>query len=198
MKASINIRKAIKPDAGDLAILDDIASHGLANWLWYGAVITGHCDAALERGRERMAESSPFGYINAHVAENDGDIAGAIIDYPMIFEGPPSSLGPIADPVLKTSMELMKTIHGHWYVDSLAVFKPNRGKGVARALLNVAKDRARIHQKSTISLITQDDNLAAISLYQSSGFKIVDRRDFVPFNKTSKTKEWLLLSAPVN
>ena len=198
MTSDFKTRKAMQSDAGDLAILDDIASHGLAHWLWYGAVIADQCDTALERGRERMAEQSPYGFSNAHVAIRDEVIIGSVIDYPMVFEGPPQSMGPIADPVLKPSFELWAIINGDWYVDSLAVFTPERGNGVARALLDIAKSRAIKNNKSAISLITQDDNAAAISLYQSSGYAIVDRRPFIPFNKFSKTKEWLLLTAPLN
>ena len=65
-------------DAAELAILVDIASHGFASWLWYGAVIKGEVDTAMERGRARMAEDTlDDGWKNASIAEIDGETGRA-------------------------------------------------------------------------------------------------------------------------
>lgn len=60
-----------------------------------------------------------------------------------------------------------------FYVDSLATAQGARRRGVARALLEAAEDRAREHGLGAVALDTWARNHAARSLYLDAGFEEV-------------------------
>ena len=69
----IVLRPATIHDAADMAILDNLAGHGLPAKLWQSAVDAGEADDAFEHGRALMADAaSPYGYANAMIAEIGG------------------------------------------------------------------------------------------------------------------------------
>lgn len=67
-------------------------------------------------------------------------------------------------------------ISKHWngfaHIDELAVDAFARGNGVARQLLDVARDWACEHHLPGIMLETQNNNLAACRLYERYGFVV--------------------------
>ena len=83
-KDAITIRPAGRSDAADLAIIDNMASHGLSLAFWQRAVERGEAEDPLSFARERFADQNAvFGWSNALVAEEDGRIEIDITD-----EGP--------------------------------------------------------------------------------------------------------------
>ena len=190
------IRAAHKHDAAELAILDDIASSGLASWIWYGGVIAGTANSALEHGRSLMANPKLyFGYSSADIAEIKGETVGMSISYKMNMTERPASMGAKADEVLDGSIRLMMKVHGLWYVHGLAVYNSHRRQGIAKKLLSAAFEKAKQSQVPAITLITENDNKSALNLYKQMGFKLYDEEPFVPFYRQSKTEKWLLLKA---
>jgi ribosomal protein S18 acetylase RimI-like enzyme len=57
-----------------------------------------------------------------------------------------------------------------WYVDALAVAPEARRRGVARALLDQAVERARAAGCAVVALDTDLDNAGAQALYEGAGF----------------------------
>lgn len=55
-------------------------------------------------------------------------------------------------------------------VHDLAVVPERRGRGIGRALLTAAEDRARERECCKLTLEVQEDNSRAIGLYRSFGF----------------------------
>ena len=51
---SLVIAPAEKPDAAGLAVLCDIAGHGLPSWLWHAAKVRDGYYSVMEVGRERV------------------------------------------------------------------------------------------------------------------------------------------------
>ena len=193
----VSLRSAKRSDGADLAILDNIAGHGISAWFWQGAVNMGKAEDAYDWGRERfMDEDAPFAWKNSVVAEVDGIIAGAANGYVMQPPEPdyeknnPEQIIPV--------MELFSLVAGYWLVDSLAVYSKYRGEGIGARLLDNCFERARNAACNCISLVAEDSNMSALKLYQSRGFVEKDQRPYIPFSENSKTQNWLLFTAPLN
>ncbi len=189
MTTALSLRAAEPRDAADLAILVDLASHGFATWLWYGAVMRGEADTALEQGRSRMRmDDEPGAWKDATVAEWNGEIAGASIGYDL--DESVRDIVP-AYPVIKPLLDLQVEVIGSRFIDSLGVYRHHRRKGIGQALLAQEMTMAR---GGRISLITESHNETALSLYAASGFAEKARLPAVPLFEDSKRHEWVLLA----
>jgi ribosomal protein S18 acetylase RimI-like enzyme len=187
MPAGVVLRAATRQDAAELAILVDIASHGLATWLWYRAVLEGRTDTAFERGRRRMLdEERPGGWKCAVMAESDGEVAGAVIAY-RLDESVGKAIAP--HPVIAPLMGLQCEAIGSWYIDSLGVYRDCRRQGIGRRLLEDQLARAT----TGASLITESHNDTAQALYRDVGFVEAARREAVPLHDNSARHDWILM-----
>lgn len=124
---------------------------------------------------------SQYSYLNALKAVTaGGDVAGIMVCYDgarlaelrqALFEEferqTGRQLGPIAD----------ETDSGEWYLDSLAVFPGFRGRGVAKALIQAAIERAPEGRRP--GLLCAKDNTDARRLYESLGFRKIGERPFL-------------------
>jgi len=183
------LRAAERKDAAELAVLVDIASHGFATWLWYGAVMRGDKDTAMEQGRSRMRnDHEPGTWKDATVAEWDGEIAGVSIGYDL-EESVRDMVAP--HPVIKPLLDLQVTVIGSRFIDSLGVYRHHRRKGIGRALLAREIEKAEGRQ---VSLITESHNKTAQALYFASGFVEKARLPAVPLFEDSKRHDWVLLA----
>ena len=137
----MHIRPATRADSADLAILDDVASSGLASWLWSGAVARGEASTAIERGRQKFAAGEgEISWRNASIAEIDGDVAGMSVSYPLATVAEPADA---PNAVLKPLYELLAAVKGHRYIDALAVYSRYRGRGIGRGLMRHEFDRSQ-------------------------------------------------------
>lgn len=189
MAARLVLRAAERRDAAELAVLVDIASHGFATWLWYGAVMRGSKDTALEQGRARMRDDDePGGWRDATCAEWEGEVAGASIGYDL-----DQSVRDIdaPHPAIKPLLDLQVEVIGSRFIDSLGVYRHHRGKGIGRALLDREIEKAGGRQ---VSLITESHNEIALALYEARGFAEKARLAAVPLFKDSKRHDWVLLA----
>lgn len=124
---------------------------------------------------------SQYSYRNALVAEVEGSVVGAIIGYD----------GARLDELRKPLYELLvakfgsvrpiedETSVGEFYVDSIAVMPQWRGRGVGRALLSAARDRAFATGHERVGLIVDFENPRAEALYKSLGFERVNATTFL-------------------
>jgi ribosomal protein S18 acetylase RimI-like enzyme len=189
VSAVLVLRAAERKDAAELAVLVDIASHGFATWLWYGAVMRGDKDTAMEQGRSRMRnDHEPGTWKDATVAEWDGEIAGVSIGYDL-EESVRDMVAP--HPVIKPLLDLQVTVIGSRFIDSLGVYRHHRRKGIGRALLAREIEKAKGRQ---VSLITESHNKTAQALYFASGFVEKARLPAVPLFEDSKRHDWVLLA----
>jgi ribosomal protein S18 acetylase RimI-like enzyme len=189
VSAVLVLRAAERKDAAELAVLVDIASHGFATWLWYGAVMRGDKDTAMEQGRSRMRnDHEPGTWKDATVAEWDGEIAGVSIGYDL-EESVRDMVAP--HPVIKPLLDLQVTVIGSRFIDSLGVYRHHRRKGIGRALLAREIEKAKGRQ---VSLITESHNETAQALYFASGFVEKARLPAVPLFEDSKRHDWVLLA----
>lgn len=79
------------------------------------------------------------------------------------------------------------------YVERLVVSPSFRRQGMARRLLSAAEDLARDRGKETVGLHVTGDNLSALRLYESEGYREVSRQRSLITAYFLNTREWLYL-----
>lgn len=73
--------------------------------------------------------------------------------------------------------------YGFWAIDDdamitkVTIVKPLRGKGLSKVLMDDLLMRLKILNCNTVTLEVRVSNLAAISLYEKYGFKIIGKRE---------------------
>ena len=190
-KLSPPFRRATVADAGVLVDFVHFASEGLALHLWSKMAGPGGDPRAL--GRERAArEAGAFSYRNAVLLERDGHVAAGLIGYPLADH--PDPIPHDLPPMFVPLQELEALAPGTWYVNVLAAYPGDRGKGYGRALLAIAD---RIANKRGLSIIVADTNTRARKLYERSGYGEVARRAIVKEDWQHPGKDFVLLTKPV-
>ncbi|WP_266018049.1 GNAT family N-acetyltransferase [Brucella intermedia] len=195
MAGQLNLRPAQCREAAEIAILVDISSHGFASWLWYGAVLDGRTETAMERGRQYMRADGTEGWQSTTIAEWAGDIAGLSIGFTLddsLNDIPPQH------PVLDQLIDLQRKAIGNRFIDSVGVYREFRGKGIGRALVANEIELARRNGNPGISLITESHNDVALSLYGAHGFKEIERLEAIKRIGQDKRHDWVLLTREVN
>jgi ribosomal protein S18 acetylase RimI-like enzyme len=183
-------RQAKPADAPALADLVHFASEGLALYVWTKAAGPG--GDPLEVGRERARrETGSFSYRNALVVEDGGRIAAGLIGYPL-----PDRPDPIpADmPAMFVPLqELENLAPATWYVNVLAAYPEDRGKGHGTALLAIAERLASDTRRHGLSIIVSDANEGARRLYERCGYREIARRRKVKEDWEAAGTHWVLL-----
>lgn len=128
-------------------------------------------------------DDSQYSYLNSLVAlDGKGEVAGALVSYDgaRLHELRCAFIAAAAlylgwDPGMELPDE---TSADEIYLDSLAVFPPHRGQGLAARLIEGA---ARHHASSgkPLGLLCDPHNPRAKRLYERLGFRDVDRRFFM-------------------
>jgi len=188
------IRPATLRDATHLAALVDIAGEGLATYFWGQMAGVGQSPFEIGRIRARRDEGA-FTWRNAHIAEVDGDVAGALIGYRIADDAAEEDLSGTPD-ILKPLAELEGLAPGHWYVNVLAVFPEYRGKGIGKLLLNRADEIGRRDAPAGMAIIVAGENEGAVRLYRKVGYRIVAQRPMVSFPGNKRRGDWVLLTKP--
>lgn len=131
-------------------------------------------------------KDTQYSYLNSRVArDEDGKIMGICISYDgaslkdlrrHFFVEANKNLGWHITP------EEMDTLPGEtepdeFYLDTLMTFPEYRKRGVGRALIKDAEEKARRAGKP-LGLLCEADNMRARSLYESVGFRKVGLRPF--------------------
>jgi len=186
----LHIRPATRADSADIVILDDIASSGLASHVLEAGVRDGNYDRPLEFGRDGYAFiDGPFSWKNVLIAETADGVAGMSLSFDLT--GGAGDQG-LPDPVLDPLEALKAQAVGTRMIDSVAVYTRFRGQGIGRALVEAELSRAT----GPSSIITDDANARALSLYQSLGFEEQARAPFIAFNENHAATHWVLLTRP--
>lgn len=188
------IRPATPRDATHLAALVDIAGEGVASYFWGQMAEAAQSPFEVGRGRAQRDEGS-FTWRNAHIAEVDGDIAGALVGYRVPDSSDPSEIKALA-PIVRPLAELEAEAPGHWYVNVLAVFAEYRGRGIGAALLRQAETIGKASAPAGMAIIVASENTGAVRLYERTGYREIGRKPVVPFPGYKRGGDWVLLSKP--
>jgi ribosomal protein S18 acetylase RimI-like enzyme len=194
-KSEPTLRAARKSDAVALAALIDIAGEGLPVYLWNQAKAPEQ--SVFEFGRARAArEQGNFSYMNATVAEIDGEVVAALVDYRL---DDPYEIGDLADlpEVVRPLVVLESKAPGSWYVNVVATFPEFRGQGIGARLLALTEERGRAHGATSVSMIVASENAAAMRLYARSGYRETARAAVVHYPGCVHGGEWVLMVKPI-
>jgi ribosomal protein S18 acetylase RimI-like enzyme len=193
MTAELTIRPARRSDAADMALLVNVAGHGLPSYVWSRAEGADQVDSPFEIGRQRaMRESGAFSWTNALLAVAGDEVAGMLVGYRQPDEMPPEDASGM-DPVFVPLTELEAGAPGTWYINVLAVFAAWRGKGVGSLLMTRAGELAKATAAHGLSLIAADDNDDALRFYRHHGFSVRAERALVPYPGGPAGGSWLLM-----
>jgi ribosomal protein S18 acetylase RimI-like enzyme len=183
-------RRATIEDVGTLAHFVELASEGLALYLWTKLAAARHDPWHI--GRERVgSETGGLSYRNAVIAELAGRPVSGLIGYPVAGKSEPISDDLPA--VLVPLHELMSLAADTWYIHVLAAYPEYRGKGQGSALLALADSLAESGGKPGLSLIVSDTNLGARRLYEGRGYREVAQRKMVKEQWRHPGVNWVLL-----
>jgi ribosomal protein S18 acetylase RimI-like enzyme len=187
-------RHAAPADAAAMADLVHFASEGLALYLWTRIAPPGVDPWTI--GRERAErEAGGFSYRNTVVIEAEGRVAAALIGYPIAdtVEPLPADLPPIVTPLA----ELESLAPATWYVNVLAAYPEQRGKGWGTALLGLAEQLGSATGRRGMSIIVADSNTGARRLYERRGYSEVARRPMVKDGWQHPGTAYVLLTKPL-
>jgi ribosomal protein S18 acetylase RimI-like enzyme len=187
----MNIRRAKRDDAGDLAQLIDIAGEGIPSLLWSDMAQPG--ETAMQAGMKRAArEDGGFSYRNATVAEEDGRVMAMLLDY---RQPDPYEVGEVADlpGMIRPLIELEALAPGSWYVNAVATYEAYRGRGLATALLELSRQAAIDDGAGSMSIIVARENAPARRLYERLGYKDKASRPIVHYHGCVYSGDWVLM-----
>ena len=183
-------RRATLDDAAALAEFVELASEGLATYLW--SRLGGPGRDPWSVGRERVCgETGGLSYRNAIVTELAARPAAGLISYPLADK--PEPITDKLPAMLVPLQELMNLALGTWYVHVLAAYPEYRGKGQGSALLALADRLAEAGGKRGLSLIVSDTNTGARRLYESFGYQEAGQRRMVKEQWQHPGVNWVLL-----
>jgi ribosomal protein S18 acetylase RimI-like enzyme len=185
------IRPAQRNDALHVAALIDIAGHGIEADFWAENVDGDGSPISAARRLILDNHDLPYHLSRAWVVDIDGEIAGGLVgslnpDAPSPAVDFPSYFEPL--------LELETLVPGYWAVIAVAVYREFRGRGLARTLLDHARDQAKSLSAPGLSIVVEDTNSAAISLYRRWGFVDLETRPWLPYRGRMGPRSWVLLT----
>lgn len=189
----LKIERATPSNCRELAYLINLAGEGIPFFLWEKTAHEEH-RSVIDFGAERAArKEGGFSYRNAKVALHDGKIAGMVLAYRQ-----PSPF-PAFDPddypaIIVPLLELESQVPDSWYINALATYEKQRGKGIGTALLESAEEEGRKYRCRTASLIVSSENNGALELYQGRGYKTISSRAVIEIEGKPWHGSWLLMT----
>ncbi len=190
--SKLTYRAATAEDADHLAKLINYAGEGMPLYLWERMAENGETAWDVGRRRAQRTEGG-FSYLNATIAEADGEVAGCLIGYALPDEPEDIDYDEMP-PMFVPLQELENLAPGTWYVNVLAVHTHLRGAGVGTALLEVAERLAAEKACRGLSLIVADANTGARRLYERCGYEEQASREMVKDDWDNPSKKWVLLT----
>lgn len=183
----MHTRQATLEDARHFVRVFELASHGLAQYFWRQ---TAGSDGdpkkvALNSMRDKLSNAKAN---TALVAEWNGQVVGGVISYDIggTSEEIPAECDPVIVPLITLENKALNT----HYVNALAVYPGFQGQGAGTALLRQIEKNAG---SEGLSLIVEDQNKQARSLYEREGFVACASTPIVKGGWQTSAKNYLLM-----
>jgi ribosomal protein S18 acetylase RimI-like enzyme len=170
-----------------LAELINMAGEGLPEYLWRRMAAAG--EDPWELGRQRQAQKAEGGQVYV-IDEGAGAIA-ALMGYPVPAEPQPVAADEL--PAIVPLIELENLAPATWYVNVLAAYPEQRGRGLGSRLLALSEEIARDQGLSATSLIVASANQGARRLYERLGYAETARRAIVKDGWECDSADWVLM-----
>ena len=166
------IRQALSTDAAAIARLIVMAMGDLAG-KFIGESDPNRAIPVFERFAS--LEANQYSYENTLVYEDEAGICGSITAYPggdleVLRQPFLAYISAEYDIILYPEAE---TGPGEYYIDCLAVFDEQQGKGIGKKLISALVEKATTLNYQKVGLIVSYDNLEVEKLYSKLGFKVV-------------------------
>lgn len=193
MTLAVTTRPATKADAAEIALLVNIATHGLVSDEWHHMQDASSTYSPMEVGRyDVLDDNGGFNWRKATIAQSGDEVVGMLLG-----SRDPDVPGPIPAEVpyyLVPIFELGNLAPGAWYISMLGVHVRWRGKGIGSKLLDVAEQKRRDTAARGLSLVVEDVNTGARELYERHGFSVRESRPMVRFPSGGPDgQDWLLM-----
>jgi ribosomal protein S18 acetylase RimI-like enzyme len=192
--ADLSFRPARRSDASDIALLTNVATHGLTADVWALEQEAAGTYSPIEVGRLHvLREGDDLNWRHATIAESGGEIVGLLLGFrePDTYGPLPAELPAFAVPF----MELRREMPGAWYVSMIGVHRSWRNQGIGFQLMKLAQAKQHETEARGLSLIVEDINTAARRLYERCGLTVRAKRPMVPFPGGGPNGEdWLLMA----
>ena len=133
------------------------------------------CDASFTIASKLVlsAESGKIHYTTVDVSPYTKQYGTDEVDYTTFLSNPDKVVFfAYVDEELAGQVRVMKYWNGYAYIDDVAVDKKFRRQGVGRALIERAIVWAKERKFPGLMLETQNNNLAACTLYERCGFEL--------------------------
>jgi ribosomal protein S18 acetylase RimI-like enzyme len=194
---TFQVHFATADDAPDLTKFIQMAGSGIFEQLLDG-ILFG-IKAADVLGMAVIDEQSTLHYENAIVVEENGLTLGCVLGYPSEEYGLPPVIRTMARKSRLTPLQRLfeSRLDESFYINTLAVKEDERGRGIARILLDAVAGIAVERKFNRLSLHAWSDYEPAMAVYRSFGFNVVDEIK-IPASKYLHHKgPMVLMSAPL-
>jgi ribosomal protein S18 acetylase RimI-like enzyme len=184
-------RWATSQDALAMAELVNIAGEGLPLYLWTAMADAQDSPWGIGQQRAKRDDGS-FSYRNTILKENGGNIASALIGYPLPDEAEPVNYDELPK-MFVPLQELEDLVSRTWYVNVLATYPEYRGNGYGAGLLSIAEQLAVDTDRTGMSIIVSDANVGARRLYERHGYTELATRRMIKESWENRGENWVLL-----
>lgn len=173
---TIQIKSGQQQDTQLIAHWINNIGHGHIDYLLDGLVKN---KTALQHIELVLCEDPDYSYKNVDLITDGNDTIGLVFSY----SSHSNELKPEMEKILSGDrVQWMRyfsdnQIEGSWYINTLGVAVGYQRQGFGKQLLDCASKRALQNNFQTLSLHVYEDNIEAINLYESYGFRKVKKID---------------------
>ncbi len=196
---SYRLIEARAEHAPDLAALLMLASYGVIEAL-YGGLIEGQpTQKIVERRFHRAGTTGAFE--NCFVAVDGDRVLGGLHVHPMddLRKDPEGGIIPPDRYWITAPFEkLDPAAAGSFHINFISVFEPHQGKGIGKALIDLAWREAARRRFKELSLIVFEQNRRALEFYHRLGFAEVARHPAARHKDIRYKCDVLMMVAPVD
>lgn len=184
-------RPANENDAAEMAELVNMAGEGMPLYLWSN--MASGDQSPWEVGRERARrESGGFSFRNSTVREEAGKAVALLVGYPL--DDDPEAIDYSGMPPMFVPLQQLEDLApATWYINVLAAYPEQRGRGFGSELLAIAEAKAIASGKRGLSLVVSDSNTGARRLYERQGYREAAQRPMVKEDFEHPGENWVLL-----